>query len=193
MNNAWQERDDELQAARWGCRIFGWDVGIRRISPDDRPWKTAVHETGHALVALLVSGTFSEVVIEAGERDGRRFAGHLLGGRFATDDDNIACTLGGAVGEIVAIGSLDPYGCLADFESAIELALRDPDAEGDAYEAALERGARQASRVLSMLTPRRELVLQLARALTHHKTMGFDLFQGIVLKAEAEADPRRAS
>jgi hypothetical protein len=132
-------------------RLFGPHRSEHGLDTPD-PWnRSAVHESGHAIVCVLVGGTFSHVTTRLPVS---KMEDAMMRPWTPTPDASIATCLGGPMAELLVFGALDPQATGFDVSAALRLALGD---EG--------RARAGATKAMDLLVRRRGALKQVARVL----------------------------
>ncbi len=178
--------------AQWVCTLFGFN-GEADDDEDDRPfWRTAVHESGHALVALVHGIDFERIVICAGDSEAAACRGEVAFNDVATlprpaFEMRIACDVGGAVAEELVFGQEEPFGVWTDLRVALARAhVTSIDGHVDRETAGVRRVDEQVEHVRRMLRRRRRALERLAEGILRTK----DVTRGHAVRVVREAGTR---
>jgi hypothetical protein len=152
------------------CALVGFDEGT---SDDISTWRTAAHESGHALAQLVEGVDFARVYI-LGEGKGGGISTEGLEPRLpgSSFEARVASDVAGAVAEELVFGDVEASGVETDLRVALArcyvhdpLAATDEDAEG------VGRVREQVARVREILRRRRPALEALARELLRAKRL----------------------
>jgi hypothetical protein len=167
--------DDRAWAAQveamWLCGLFEFYEADDET--DDVPqWRTAVHESGHALVALVEGTDFERIVLNDGAAGSRGPRGELVPNRNvrypkSSFEARIAVDVAGGVAEELVFDRVEPLGVWTDLRVALARSYITNVDDRIAVEAAegLAWVRAQVTRVRSMIRRRRRALEHLATEL----------------------------